>query len=398
MVKRELYLSKIRRLIDLDIIKVITGVRRCGKSYMLNLIIEELQKRGINKENIFLINFDSVKYHNIKNSNQLNDLILELVKNTNGKIYLFFDEIQNVENWEKSIAAYKIDFDCDIYVTGSNSKLLSGELATHLTGRYIEIKMYPFSFKEFSDYKRSNGNELFDEYLKYGGFPFIFQLNPEDKLQYLNDLYNSIVYKDLIARYDIRDINLLERLVSYIADNIGNTFSAKSISDYLKHEKFNVSNKTVYNYLSYLENACLISKVKREDLQGKRLLKVQEKYYIVDHGFNQALLDKKDEDWGRLLENIVYNELLRRGYEITVGKVNGYEIDFVCKKPNKKIYVQVSYMLGSDSTIEWEFKPLLMIKDNYPKYVISLDQLDFSRNGITHLNLLDFLTDYELIP
>ncbi len=394
MVKRELYLSKIRRLIDLDIIKVITGVRRCGKSYMLNLIIEELQKRGINKENIFLINFDSVKYHNIKNSNQLNDLILELVKNTNGKIYLFFDEIQNVENWEKSIAAYKIDFDCDIYVTGSNSKLLSGELATHLTGRYIEIKMYPFSFKEFSDYKRSNGNELFDEYLKYGGFPFIFQLNPEDKLQYLNDLYNSIVYKDLIARYDIRDINLLERLVSYIADNIGNTFSAKSISDYLG----NVSNKTVYNYLSYLENACLISKVKREDLQGKRLLKVQEKYYIVDHGFNQALLDKKDEDWGRLLENIVYNELLRRGYEITVGKVNGYEIDFVCKKPNKKIYVQVSYILGDDSTIEREFKPLLMIKDNYPKYVISLDQLDFSRNGITHLNLLDFLTDYELIP
>lgn len=393
MVKRELYLSKIRRLIDLDIIKVITGVRRCGKSYMLNLIIEDLQKRGINKENIFLINFDSVKYHNIKNSNQLNDLILELVKNTNGKIYLFFDEIQNVENWEKSIAAYKIDFDCDIYVTGSNSKLLSGELATHLTGRYIEIKMYPFSFKEFLDYKQSNGNKLFDEYLKYGGFPFIFQLNPEDKLQYLNDLYNSIVYKDLIARYDIRDINLLERLVSYIADNIGNTFSAKSISDYLG----NVSNKTVYNYLSYLENACLISKVKREDLQGKRLLKVQEKYYIVDHGFNQALLDKKDEDFGRLLENIVYNELLRRGYEITVGKVNGYEIDFVCKKPNKKIYVQVSYMLGDDSTIEREFKPLLMIKDNYPKYVISLDQLDFSRNGITHLNLLDFLTDYELI-
>ena len=398
MVKRELYLSKIRRLIDLDIIKVITGVRRCGKSYMLNLIIEELQKRGINKENIFLINFDSVKYHNIKNSNQLNDLILELVKNTNGKIYLFFDEIQNVENWEKSIAAYKIDFDCDVYVTGSNSKLLSGELATHLTGRYIEIKMYPFSFKEFLDFEQSNGNKLFDEYLKYGGFPFIFQLNPEDKLQYLNDLYNSIVYKDLIARYDIRDINLLERLVSYIADNIGNTFSAKSISDYLKHEKFNVSNKTVYNYLSYLENACLISKVKREDLQGKRLLKVQEKYYIVDHGFNQALLDKKDEDWGRLLENIVYNELLRRGYEITVGKVNGYEIDFVCKKPNKKIYVQVSYILGDDSTIEREFKPLLMIKDNYPKYVISLDQLDFSRNGITHLNLLDFLTDYELIP
>ena len=394
MVKRELYLSKIRRLIDLDIIKVITGVRRCGKSYMLNLIIEELQKRGINKENIFLINFDSVKYHNIKNSNQLNDLILELVKNTNGKIYLFFDEIQNVENWEKSIAAYKIDFDCDIYVTGSNSKLLSGELATHLTGRYIEIKMYPFSFKEFLDFKQSNGNKLFDEYLKYGGFPFIFQLNPEDKLQYLNDLYNSIVYKDLIARYDIRDINLLERLVSYIADNIGNTFSAKSISDYLG----NVSNKTVYNYLSYLENACLISKVKREDLQGKRLLKVQEKYYIVDHGFNKALIDKKDEDWGRLLENIVYNELLRRGYEITVGKVNGYEIDFVCKKPNKKIYVQVSYILGDDSTIEREFKPLLMIKDNYPKYVISLDQLDFSRNGITHLNLLDFLTDYELIP
>ncbi len=397
MVERELYKSKIRRLIDLDIIKVITGVRRCGKSYMLNLIIEELQKRGINNQNIFLINFDSVEYQSIKNSNQLNDLILELVKDIKGKIYLFFDEIQNVESWEKSIAAYKIDFDCDIYVTGSNSNLLSGELATHLTGRYTEIKMYPFSFREFLDYNESESANLFDEYLKYGGLPFIFQLAPEDKLQYLNDLYNSILYKDLIARYEIRDINLLERLILYIMDNIGNTFSAKSISDYLKHEKFNVSNKTVSNYLTYLENACLISKVKREDLHAKKLLKVQEKYYVVDHGFNHALLGKKDEDWGRLLENIVYNEFLRRGYEITVGKVNGYEIDFVCKKPNKTIYVQVSYILGNDSTIEREFKPLSMIKDNYPKYVISLDQLDFSRMGIIHLNLLDFLTDYELI-
>ncbi|WP_299521776.1 ATP-binding protein [uncultured Methanobrevibacter sp.] len=397
MVERELYMSKIRRLIDLDIIKVITGVRRCGKSYMLNLIIDELQKRGVNKQDIFLINFDSIKYQNIKNSNELNDLILELVKEVKGKIYLFFDEIQNVKNWEKSITAYKIDFDCDIYITGSNSNLLSGELVTHLTGRYMEIKMYPFSFKEFLDYKQSDDIKLFDEYLKYGGLPFIFSLSPEDKLQYLNDLYYSIIYKDLISRYEIRDVNLLERLVLYIINNIGNTFSAKSISDYLKHENIKVSNKTIYNYLVYLENACLISKVKREDLQGKKILKFQEKYYVVDHGFNQALLGKNNMNEGRVLENIVYNEFLRRGYEVTVGKINGYEIDFVCKKPDKTIYVQVSYILGNDNTIEREFRPLLKINDNYSKYVISLDQLDFSRQGIVHLNLLDFLTDYELI-
>ena len=399
MVKRDLYLNRISSLIDKDIIKVIVGVRRCGKSYMFNLIINELIGRGIDKDNIILINFESAKYRNVSNPRELDLLVRDLTKDIEGKIYLFFDEIQNVDEWEKSINSFRVDYDCDIYLTGSNSKLLSGELATHLAGRYMEIKMYPFSFKEYLDYKKISPNKkAFTDYLTYGGFPFLLSLESEiDKTEYLNDIFNSIFLKDIIERFSIRDTSLLTRIVDFILDSTGKIVSSKSISDYLRtKEKIKVSPKTVYNYLDYLTNACLLYKVQREDIEGKKILSINEKYYCVDQGFNQVRIGRNQLNNSRIMENIVYFELLRRGYEITIGCVGDYEIDFVCKKMGEKIYVQVTRELTSEDTIEREFRPLLMVKDNYPKYVISTDEFDMSHDGIKHMNILDFLLDDKI--
>ena len=375
MVKRELYLNRISSLIDKDIIKIIVGVRRCGKSYMFNLIIEELLERGISKDNILLINFESAKYRNVSNPRELDLLVRDLTKDMNGKIYMFFDEIQNVDEWEKSINSFRVDYDCDIYLTGSNSKLLSGELATHLAGRY-----------------------MFTDYLIYGGFPFLLSLESEiDKTEYLNDIFNSIFLKDIIERYNIRDTGLLTRIVDFILDNTGKIVSSKSISDYLRtKEKIKVSPKTIYNYLDYLTNACLLCKVQREDLEGKKILSINEKYYCVDQGFNQVRIGRNQVNNSRIMENIVYFELLRRGYEITIGCVGNYEIDFVCKKMGERIYVQVTRELSHEETIEREFRPLLLVKDNYPKYVISTDEFDMSQDGIKHMNILDFLLGDEI--
>ena len=341
MVKRDLYLSRISSLSDKDIIKIIVGVRRCGKSYMFNLIIEELLERGISKDNILLINFESAKYRNVSNPRELDLLVRDLTKDMDGKIYMFFDEIQNVDEWEKSINSFRVDYDCDIYLTGSNSKLLSGELATHLAGRYMEIKMYPFSFKEYLDYKKTPPNKkAFTDYLIYGGFPFLLSLESEiDKTEYLNDIFNSIFLKDIIERYNIRDAGLLTRIVDFILDNTGKIVSSKSISDYLRtKEKIKVSPKTIYNYLDYLTNACLLCKVQREDLEGKKILSINEKYYCVDQGFNQVRIGRNQINNSRIMENIVYFELLRRGYEVTIGCVGNYEIDFVCKRMGEKIW------------------------------------------------------------
>ena len=395
MVKRDLYLTQIIPLIDNELIKVITGIRRCGKSYMLGLIKDELINRGIDENNIILINFESAKYRNVSNARELDLLIESILENIEGKVYLFFDEIQNVDGWEKSINACRIDWDCDIYITGSNSKLLSGELATHLTGRYFEIKMYPFSFNEFLDYKQMlPSDELFNEYVEYGGFPQVLGLNDDDKLKYLHDLFNSILYNDLISRYPIRDVNLLERIIVFLMDNVGKTFSAKSISDYLKQEEnVKIAPKTIYNYIDYFINSLLIKKVQRENVEEKEILKIHEKYYITDYGFNQVFNGRNLTNVSRTIENIVYVELLRRGYDVTVGKIGNFEIDFIAKKHKKKIYIQVTYSLASDETVEREFKPLLKIKDNYPKYVISADKFDFSQEGIIHQNLIDFLVN-----
>ena len=403
MVNRDLYMDKIDSLMDLDLIKVITGVRRCGKSYMLHLIKERLIEKGVKEENIFLFDFESSKYKFINDPKELDDLVFNSVNSAEGKVYLFFDEIQDVPMWEKCINGYRVDLDCDIYITGSNSKMLSGELATYLTGRYVEIKMYPFSFKEFITFqKEDNGiinyniEKLFEEYMKYGGFPLIARANHDVKLVILGDIYRSILLEDLVRRYRIKDISLAERVLKFIIDNAGNTFSAKSIYNYLKHEDFDISYKTVSRYANCFANVGLISKVQREDLIGKKLLNFCEKYYVVDVGLNQVILGKHNPNIGRIIENIVYLEFLRRGYEVTVGKIKNYEIDFVCKKDGKKFYVQVSYLLSDENIVEREFRPLLQIKDRYPTYVISMDKFDLSNDGIIHLNLFDFLLDDSL--
>ena len=407
MVKRELYMEKLRHLRNKDIIKVITGVRRCGKSYLLQLIIDELIETGVNKENIVLINFDSGEYNNIESSLELDELVLNLVKPLSGCVYLFFDEIQNVKGWERSIVSYYVDLDCDIYVTGSNSKLLSGELATHLTGRYMQIKMYPFSFNEFMDYKMEtidlNDERLLpvyeqdwlDEFIYWGAFPFSLALGEEYKMSYLQDVFNSIIYRDLIERYNIRDVALLKRLINFLLDNVGNVFSANSIKKKKKNEGVSVSHITIQNYLNFLEESHMFLKVPREEIHGKELLRVNEKYYVVDTGFIRVLMgiSSINGNIGHIIENIVYLELIKRGYDVTIGRVNGSEVDFVCRNYNETFYIQVCDEIH-ESDIEREFGPLLKIKDAYPKYIVSRDKSDKSFDGIKHINLLKFLKDF----
>lgn len=399
MIKRELYLEKIRRLINTEPIKIITGVRRSGKTYLLHSIKEELIERGISKENIFLISFESQKYNKIQNFMELDVCVNNLIKNTSGKIYLLFDEIQNIVSWEKSINSYRVDFDCDIYITGSNSELLSGELATLIVGRYFHIDVYPFSFKEFLQYKKEINSidvknkelQLFNEYVKYGGMPSLQQVQDIDKFSYLEDIYSTILLKDIISRHNLRNAEILNRILTFIISNIGQPVSANGISKYLKHENLKVSADTVLNYLSFSKNACFIHEAKKENLKGKKVLKTNGKYYLVDHGFNQAIIGKDMENTGQILENIVYIELLRRGYDVKVGDINGREVDFVCNKVDRKIYIQVNYLLSGKETVKREFGSLRAIGDDYEKYVLSMDNLDFSNAGIKHMNIIEFL-------
>lgn len=399
MIKRELYLEKIRRLINTEPIKIITGVRRSGKTYLLHSIKEELIEQGISKENIFLISFESQKYNKIQNFMELDVCVNNLIKNTSGKIYLLFDEIQNIVSWEKSINSYRVDFDCDIYITGSNSELLSGELATLIAGRYFHIDVYPFSFKEFLQYKKEINSidiknkelQLFNEYVKYGGMPSLQQVQDIDKFSYLEDIYSTILLKDIISRHNLRNAEILNRILTFIISNIGQPVSANGISKYLKHENLKVSADTVLNYLSFSKNACFIHEAKKENLKGKKVLKTNGKYYLVDHGFNQAIIGKDMENTGQILENIVYIELLRRGYDVKVGDINGKEVDFVCNKVDRKIYIQVAYLLSGKETVKREFGSLRAIGDDYEKYVLSMDNLDFSNAGIKHMNIIEFL-------
>ena len=401
MIKRELYLNQIKRLIGKEPIKIITGVRRSGKTYLLKSIHDELENRGIKKENIFLISFESMKYNKIENFKQLDECIINLTKNTKGKVYLLFDEIQNVENWEKSINACRVDLDCDIYITGSNSELLSGEMATLISGRYYQINIYPFSFAEFIQYKKeiekidtTDLEKLFKEYVEYGGMPPIQQVAVQDKYSYLGDIYNTILLKDIVTRHNIRNSDMLNRILDYVIMNLGKNFSAGNIVKYMKHERRKISKDTILDYLLYSKNACFIHQVPREDIKGKKVLQHNEKYFLVDHGFYQAKYGEI-ENIGSILENIVYIELLRRGYDVKIGMINEKEIDFVCTRDKEKLYIQVTYQLENDNTIEREFSGLAKINDNFDKYVLSMDKIDFSGSGLKHRNIIDFLTsDY----
>ena len=401
MIKRELYLNQIKRMIDKEPIKIITGVRRSGKTYLLKSIHDELENREIKKENIFLISFESMKYNKIENFKQLDECIINLTKNAKGKVYLLFDEIQNVENWEKSINACRVDLDCDIYITGSNSELLSGEMATLISGRYYQINIYPFSFAEFIQYKKeiekidtTDLEKLFKEYVEYGGMPPIQQVAVQDKYSYLGDIYNTILLKDIVTRHNIRNSDMLNRILDYVIMNLGKNFSAGNIVKYMKHERRKISKDTILDYLLYSKNACFIHKVPRENIKGKKVLQHNEKYFLVDHGFYQAKYGEI-ENIGSILENIVYIELLRRGYDVKIGMINEKEIDFVCTRDKEKLYIQVTYQLENDNTIEREFSGLAKINDNFDKYVLSMDKIDFSGSGLKHRNIIDFLTsDY----
>ena len=398
IIQRQDYIEKIKPFINKHIIKVLIGTRRCGKSTILKQIIDSLLTDGIPQENIVWINFELSDYFEITDIKKLEDYISWQIENVDGRIYLFFDEIQVVPQWEKLINSYFAKENFDIYITGSNSKLLSGEFATYLSGRYVELNIYPFSFREYIRYYgiTEDFKYHFYKYLEDGGMPSTYDYGGDDKKLVIMDLYNSIVLKDIIQRNNVKNVDLLDRIMRFVMYNIGQPFSPNKVYKRLKQDMVNLSVNTIYNYLKFFENACLIYQVKREDLQGKKILRYDEKYYLCDLGFRQALIGNNQRDITRVIENIVYMELLRRGYEITIGKVSNLEVDFVCKKQNKPIYIQVSYLLASEETIEREFKPLKNISDNYPKYVISMDESDMSHEGIEHLNLVDFLLGDEI--
>lgn len=398
LIERERYMSRIRPFIGKDIIKVMTGMRRCGKSVMLELVKRELVREGVSEANFFSYNFEDLTISNLCEATALHDDVCKRVQGAIGKVYLFFDEIQEVLEWEKAINSLRVRLDCDIYITGSNARLLSSELSTYLAGRYVEFVIYPFSFGEFlplyrQSFPEASIKECFNAFISFGGMPFLSELNYNENASkvYLSDAFSSVVVKDIAKRNNIRDIDLLERIIAYVMSNMGCTFSASSLSRYFKSQDRRVSVDTILNYLKFAMEAFLFYQVKREDLIGKEVLVSNEKYYIADHGLREAVWGRNNESIELVLENIVLIELFRRGYDVHVGRVGDKEIDFVATRQNEKIYVQVSYMLASESTIEREFGVYALVRDNWPKYVVSMDELDMSRDGIKHMNITDFL-------
>lgn len=391
-------MSRIRPFIGGELIKVMTSIRRSGKSVMLELIKEELMESGVSPAQFISVNFEDMGNAHLQTAKALHEEITRLALRTDGKIYLFFDEIQEVRDWEKCVNSLRITLDCDIYITGSNAKLLSGELATYLGGRYVEFVIYPFSFTEFLELYRTIEPEegiqnCFQKYLLFGGMPYLANLRYTDEpsRQYLTDLFNSVQLKDIVKRNKVRDVDLLERNIAYVMANIGTTFSANSLVKFFRNEHRTVAVETVLNYIKYCCDAYLFYQVKRQDLQGKQILASNEKYYIADHGIREAVFGGNMRDINLVLENIVFMELLRRGYSVTVGRSGDKEIDFVCARRGEKLYVQVAYLLASEDTINREFGVYDSIRDNFPKYVVSLDEFDRSRNGIKHRNIREFL-------
>ena len=406
LIIRDEYIGKLDEYLDSDFVKVFTGIRRCGKTSLLCNIIDILKDRGINEENILFISFEDPEYNLIEDFQELDKIVYSKLKNVIGRVYLFFDEIQQVNSWEKSINGYRFKLDCDIYISGSNSKLLSSELSTLMSGRYIQIKVYPFSFKEILQYKKeiegvkltkkSITNLFNNYYLIFGGMPGILTLKSDDfKNSALKDIFNTIILNDVVSRYTIKKVDLLNRFTKYMINSIGQTFSSKSIKNYLKDKNINVSQDTLLKYNNYLQHAYFLLKCRRYDLVGKKEMMIYEKYYLADHGFHNAIV-ASNRDWKpRILENIVYVELLRRNYEVYVGKIKDKEVDFVCKKNGKKIYIQVTHSITTDETFKREFDPLLKISDKYPAYVLSTEDENYTYEGVQHKNIIDFLiSDY----
>ena len=401
MIIREKYLKKMIDAKDTDFIKVITGVRRSGKSTLLLMFRDYLLANGVKEENIVHINFESAKYDDIKDYKDLYKYIEDKVKDE--KIYLLLDEIQSVSSWEKAINSFKVDFNMDIYITGSNAYLLSSELSTLLSGRYIEIKMYPLSFKEFlvfNNYDENNLEEKFNEYLKYGGLPAITLIKGNDELilSYLNDIYNTIVKKDIIDRNNIKDVALLENIIKYLFNNVGSPISSNKISDYLNSNKVvqKSNHQTIDNYLNMLEKSYIIYKADRTDVKSKSLLKTLGKYYVSDSGIRNIIIGFRNIKEGHLLENIVYLELLRRGYRVNIGKIGDYEVDFVAENPHTIRYYQVAQSISDEDVRAREIRSLENIPDNYEKIILSMDRsINNDYNGIKVRNIISWLLDSE---
>ena len=388
MIPRECYMRQIRDFMNRPVIKVLTGMRRSGKSVMLELIREELLLRGVVPNNIVFINLESMRYERLKEYHALYDEIAERASKVEGRLYLLLDEIQETSEWERAVNSFRVDFDCDIYLTGSNAKLFSGELATFLSGRYVEIKVYPLGFREYMAFAETNPEEAgrseqkhFLSYLQFGGLPGIHQMKWETDrlLLYLQDIYNSILLKDVVARNRVRDTALLEKIAVYLMDNIGNTFSAKTISDFLKSQGRRLSTETVYNYLAAMESACLVHRVARYDIKGKRLLETQEKYYLSDLGLRHAVMGYREQDIAGMLENVVFLELLRRHFTVYIGKQQDAEVDFVAERNGERLYIQVCYLLTEENR-KREFEPLARMTGR-------------GYEGIRHKNIVEFLLE-----
>jgi predicted AAA+ superfamily ATPase len=406
MIKRTNYLNAIIPFVDTELIKVLTGVRRAGKSVMLELIQDHLLTRGVKKSQFININFEELRYEAYLDYRALTEHINSKVIKNKKKTYVFLDEIQEVKSFEKAINSLRATHKnkIDIYITGSNAKLLSSELATLIGGRYVQFKIFPFTFAEYLEGKQSIGlekshEEHFQCYLKEGGMPFLATQNfsYNDLTRYLSDIYNSIVLKDIIERESIREPEILRRLLSFVLRNVGRSFSANSVRKYLKNEGINASINTIINYLAYSEDAYAVTSVKRYDIQGKKLLANQDKYYVVDHGMRHAIIGRNDLDVELVLENIVFTELMSRGYEVYVGSISQFEVDFIAKKQSAsgidQKYIQVSYLLATKETREREFRPLRQITDNYEKIVLSLDSFTSDSEGIKHKNLVEWLLE-----
>ncbi len=398
VIKRRIYLDRLANFIDKDLFKVIVGQRRVGKSYLLLQIMDDLKKRGIDKERIIYINKERHEFDSIVNYTDLLTFVRKKAAGK-GKIYLFLDEVQEIEEFEKALGSLQARGGYDIYCTGSNANLLSGELASRLSGRYVEIRVYGLSFTEFLNFhKLANNDDALEKYIKYGGLPYLINLPLEEEVvyDYLRSIYNTILLKDVVARHGIRHVAFLENLVEYLADNTGSLVSAKKISDYLKSQKTAISPNVILNYLSFLAAAYFVFRVPRSAIGGKKIFEIGEKYYFEDLGLRHMLIGYKQTDINKVIENLIFLHLKASGYDVTVGKIGDREVDFVCEKSGEKVYVQAAYLITDQKTRDREFGNLLKINDNYPKLVVSMDKMIGAEyKGIRQINLRDFLSGFK---
>lgn len=402
MINRPIYVDKIMAYVNTPFVKILTGIRRCGKSTILRMLMEEMKKRGIRDNQILHYSFDSLEYEDIKTAKTLFTHLKQHLC-PEGRTYLFLDEIQEVKSWEKVVNSLMTDYDVDIYVTGSNSRMMSSEISTYLTGRYIAFRIFPLSFSEYMIFRKEY-TEVLDprtelaNYLRLGGFPAVHlqKYTPNEVYTIVKDIYSSTIYTDIVRRNQIRKVDQLERIVKFAFDNVGRTFSAASISKYLKSENRSIDNETVYNYLSKLESAYILHRCSRFDVQGKEILKTQEKFYLADPALRYSVLGYSPDSVAAMLENVIYLELLRRGYDVYIGKLDNAEIDFIAVKQENKVYIQAAQKIGSPETERREYGRLLDIRDNYPKYVLQTDAFAGGNyEGIKTMHIADFLLSDE---